>query len=412
MSIVWGKFISALEARGVSFGDIAETSDRRSLITAADIIDPLDIAMVETEWSARSATTLSNHKKQDGNTFVTHSTEWIVSTHFTNYLSAFIFSKRKISMTSFIKPIVIAADSDAEGRASIRQVLQEDYTLLEASDGLDVLLLLKNNKNVNAIIMSPTMPNFDGIAATRMLKADCSTYYIPVIMVTEHIHSEGIIEAAESGADDFMHKPLNAQELKARLVMNIRQAERNQNANPLTKLPGNELINRVVCQRLDKPCAVLYLDLDHFKAYNDKYGFSKGDDVLKHTANLLVSIVQDVGNADDFVGHIGGDDFVIVSTPSSAARISQHICVKFDETIVSFYNEEDRTRNKIVSVNRRGQVEEFPLLSISIAAVTNENRELTSMPQISQLAAQLKKYAKTKPSGELGSSYVADSRKN
>ncbi len=310
------------------------------------------------------------------------------------------------------KPTIIAADSDPAVHEAIREALKNDYHLLEANDGLEVLHLVKNHPEVIAIIMDPTMPNMDGIQATKILKADFSTYYIPIIILTEQIDFEDIIEAVACGADDYMHKPFKPQELKARLVMNIRQAERDQNANPLTKLPGNEMINRVVRNRMDKPIAVLYLDLDNFKAYNDKYGFNKGDGILQQTAQILSTSVHTVGNPDDFVGHIGGDDFVIISTPNKAEAISQYICNSFDASIGNFYSDEDQAQKKIISVNRKGQVEEFPLMSISIAVVTNDLKELTSMPQIAHLAAELKKYAKSKPAGELGSSYVIDRRKN
>lgn len=310
------------------------------------------------------------------------------------------------------KPLVIAADSDPAVHKAIREALNNDYTLLEANDGLEAIDLVKKHPEVIAIIMDPTMPNLDGIAATKILKADFTTYHIPIIMLTEQIDFEDIIEAVACGADDYMHKPFKPQELQARLIMNIRQAERDQNANPLTKLPGNEMINRVVRQRMDKPLAVLYLDLDNFKAYNDKYGFNKGDLILQHTASVLAQAVHEAGNPDDFVGHIGGDDYVIISTPNHAEAISQNICKNFDESIGQYYNTDDLAKKKIISVNRKGQVEEFPLISISIAVVTNDKKELTSMPQIAQLAAELKKYAKSKPAGELGSSYVIDRRKN
>lgn len=311
-----------------------------------------------------------------------------------------------------IKPTIIAADSDEPVHTAIRQALQDTYTILPAYDGKSVLDLVHKHPEVIAIIMDPTMPVMDGMQATKILKANFSTYHIPIIILTEQIDFEDIIEAVACGADDYMHKPFKPQELQARLMMNIRQAERDQNANPLTKLPGNEMINRVVRSRMHQPLAVLYLDLDNFKAYNDKYGFNKGDEVLQHTAQVLASSTLKLGNHDDFVGHIGGDDFVIVSSPDKAEQISQAICTAFDASIGSFYNEVDRTQHKIISVNRKGQPEEFPLISISIAVVTNDKKELTSMPQIAQLAAELKKYAKSKPAGELGSSYVIDRRKH
>lgn len=319
--------------------------------------------------------------------------------------------RKIIPMETREKPIIIAADSDPEVHKAIQIALENDYTIINANNGKEVLDLVKQHPDTIIIIMDPTMPELDGIQATKILKADFSTYHLPIIILTEQIDFEDIVEAVESGADDYMHKPFKPKELQARIIMNIRQAERDQNANPLTMLPGNALINRIVKQRMQQPMAVLYLDLDNFKAYNDKYGFNKGDDILKYTAQILAQAVRSKGNGDDFVGHIGGDDFVIISTPDHAEAIAQDICKKLDQSIGQFYNEHDQAQKKIISVNRKGETEEFPLVSISIAIVTNNKKELTSIPQIAQLAAELKKYAKTKPSGETGSSYVIDRRK-
>ncbi len=315
-------------------------------------------------------------------------------------------------MNNTEKPLLIVADSDPLVHKAVGEALESEYNILQAKDGQETLDLVKQNPTVTAIIMDPTMPNLNGMQATKKLKADFSTYHIPIIILTEQIDFEDVIDAVESGADDYMHKPFKPKELQARLIMNLRQAERDQNANPLTKLPGNALINRIINQRMNTSLAVLYLDLDNFKAYNDKYGFNKGDTVLLYTANVLSMSVRAVGNQDDFVGHIGGDDYVIISSPERAEAICQDICQQFDEGIAQFYNEEDQQQKKITSVNRKGQKEDFPLVSISIAVVTNDKKELTSMPQIAQLAAELKKYAKSKPAGELGSSYVIDRRRN
>lgn len=309
------------------------------------------------------------------------------------------------------KPIIIAADSDLMVHHAIHEALGEAYDILQAHDGVEVMKLVRTHETIIAIIMDPTMPNLDGMAATKQLKSDFSTYHIPIIMLTEQVNFEDIMEAVEAGADDYMHKPFRPEELKARLFMNIRQAERDQNANPLTKLPGNALINRIIRERMNQPMAVLYLDLDNFKAYNDKYGFNKGDTILQHAAHIMADAVRTCGNEDDFLGHLGGDDYVIVSTPDKARTMSETICKTFDASIGQFYNEEDRRLGKIISINRKGERETFPLISISIAVITNEQKDLTSIPQIAQLAAELKKYAKSKPFGETGSNFVIDRRK-
>jgi diguanylate cyclase (GGDEF)-like protein len=192
--------------------------------------------------------------------------------------------------------------------------------------------------------------------------------------------------------------------------MNLRRADRDQNSNPLTKLPGNSIINRTITQRLSSPLAVLYADLDNFKAYNDKYGFNMGDKIIQYAADTLSFAVRNYGNSNDFLGHVGGDDFVIISTPDKSEIISAHICEEFDKTITQFYNQEDKERKKIVAYDRQGILREFPLVSISIAIITNEKRELVSPTQIAHIAAELKHYVKTKPDGTVGSNFAKDRR--
>lgn len=308
------------------------------------------------------------------------------------------------------KPKLLVADDSLASRDPFIQALEHHYTVIKAHNGLQVLQMVAMHPDLACIIMDLTMPHLDGLKTTYVLKSDFSTYHIPIIILTSQIALEDMVHAVEMGADDYMKKPFEISELNARLLMNLRRAERDQNANPLTKLPGNAIINRTILMRLDQPLAVLYADLDNFKVYNDKYGFNKGDDIIQYTANILSFTTRNYGNPGDFVGHIGGDDFVVISTPEKAEKIADGICKKFDENVEKFYNESDKKLKKIVAHDRRGNLQEFPLVSISIAILTNEKKELTSMPQIAQLAAELKHYAKSKPSGKLGSNYVKDRR--
>ena len=307
---------------------------------------------------------------------------------------------------------ILIVDDSKTTRQEVKKALQDQYTIYMAENGLQVLQQVAKHPDLICIIMDLMMPHLDGLKTTHILKSNFQTYHIPIIVLTSQIAIEDMILAVKMGADDYMRKPFDATELKARIAMNIRRTERDQNSNPLTKLPGNAIINRTILQRLEQPIAVLYADLDNFKAYNDKYGFTKGDDVLTHTAKVLSLAVKKHGNSSDFLGHIGGDDFIIISTPEKSVEISEAICEQLDKNIETFYNEQDRKGKSIISYDRLGNQQEFPLVSISIAIVTNEKKELTSTPQIAQIAAELKHFAKTKPHGKLGSNYVKDRRSN
>ena len=180
-------------------------------------------------------------------------------------------------------------------------------------------------------------------------------------------------------------------------------------ASPLTRLPGNIAIENVLSERVEAgdPLAFCHLDIDDFKAFNDRYGYARGSEVLKTTARIVEKSVADCGTGDDFVGHIGGDDFVVITTPDRYRDICTAIIGLFDKTIPEFYDPEDRERGYINGKTRQGQEARFPFMTISIAVVTNRDFELTSHIQVGELAAELKEYAKDLP----GSVYVVNKRR-
>lgn len=181
-------------------------------------------------------------------------------------------------------------------------------------------------------------------------------------------------------------------------------------ASPLTRLPGGIAIENVLKKRLEskQPLAFCVLDLDNFKAFNDRYGYANGSEVIKETAKIIENVVKTKGGADDFIGHVGGDDFVVITTPDRMRDISSDITSAFDKRIPLFYEPADRERGYIQGKTRQGVEMQFPLMTISIAIVTNERRELTNPLEASEIAAELKDYAKTIP----GSVFVVDKRRS
>jgi len=184
--------------------------------------------------------------------------------------------------------------------------------------------------------------------------------------------------------------------------------ELNIDASPLTRLPGNVAIERTLNELLreKKPFALCQTDLDNFKPFADKYGYAWASEVIKEVAAILKEAVSHDGQDGDFVGHIGGDDFVIITSPSQVDRVCSYVAKEFDRRIVNFYNEADRKTGFIFGKDRRGVEQKFPLLTISIAAVINGGKAFESPLQIAELAAELKEYAKTLP----GSNYVKEER--
>jgi len=181
-------------------------------------------------------------------------------------------------------------------------------------------------------------------------------------------------------------------------------------ASPLTRLPGGIAIENVLKKRIDgrQPLAFCVVDLDNFKSYNDRYGYAQGSEVIKETAHIIESVLKAKGTTDDFIGHVGGDDFVIITVPERMRSICEEIIFKFDRRIPDFYDEADRKNGYILGKTRQGVEMKFPLITISIAIVTNERRLIGSPIEASEVAAELKDYAKTIPK----SIFVIDKRRS
>jgi diguanylate cyclase (GGDEF)-like protein len=208
--------------------------------------------------------------------------------------------------------------------------------------------------------------------------------------------------------DDFLVRPLVREVAKSRLDLAVVRASRELDANPLTKLPGNTSIIHKIQTLIDakKDFALIYADLDHFKSFNDKYGFSRGDEVLMMTARVIVNTVRGIDRMHSFIGHVGGDDFVCTLSADKAEQACIALIENFDSIVPNFYDCEDRMRRCIHSKDRQGKKQIFPLMAISLAVVFNRNGKLTHFGQASQIAMNLKKKAKKNPA----SSYVLDQR--
>ncbi len=242
------------------------------------------------------------------------------------------------------------------------------------------------------------------------------------IIVTRHICSSihklsGATEHIAKG--DFDYNPQintkdevgNLSESFLSMGKRLRQLEEMYlDSNALTRLPGGIAIENVLKRRLEskQPLAFCVLDMDNFKAFNDRYGYAHGSEVIKETARIIENAVKDKGILDDFVGHVGGDDFVVITTPSCMHNICSEIIREFDRRIPGFYDEGDRENGYILGNNRLGEEIRFPIMTISIAIVTNVQRTLSNPLDVSEIAAELKEYAKT----IAGSVYVVDKRRS
>ncbi|TRZ95479.1 GGDEF domain-containing protein [bacterium] len=177
----------------------------------------------------------------------------------------------------------------------------------------------------------------------------------------------------------------------------IKMKERAENANPLTKLPGNLVIFEEIEKKIrsGEKFLVIYCDLDNFKSYNDKYGIAQGDEAIKLTARILKESLKAKGNPGDFTGHEGGDDFILLTSPDKAENVSNYIIEEFSRCIKNLYSAEDLNQGYIISTGRDGSVKKFPIMTISMVGVTNENRLIRNYAEVTNIAAELKKKAKS-----------------
>ncbi len=186
---------------------------------------------------------------------------------------------------------------------------------------------------------------------------------------------------------------------------------RAENANPLTKLPGNNMIHEEIEKRIKgkKKFVAVYSDLDNFKAFNDKYGIGAGDQAIKLTAQIMKEAVRK-GSAGDFLGHEGGDDFIILTLPEKMEAVTAHICAEFDKQVRQFYSAEDQAQGFIVSKDREGNIKQFPIMTISLAGASNLKRELVSYAEVTNICAEVKKKAKMMSKETGKSSFYLDQR--
>lgn len=307
----------------------------------------------------------------------------------------------------FQKKILVVDDSEFFVKIIERTLTQNGYEVVSACCGEDCLRLVREEKP-DLVLLDVIMTGISGFDVCRVLRAAESNNLMPIIMLTGQNGHEDMLIGLDLGADDYIVKPFDNRELLCRVKNTLKRIDRNRNANPLTGLPGNLEIQRELDYRIERhiPFGAIYADLDNFKAYNDVYGFLNGDIAIKLTSDIITDTTR--GCPSCFIGHIGGDDFIIILEPQDATQVCTAIIEKFDQRIRALYGEEDLQRGQVLTCNRQGDTVPFPIMSISLGIVTNEIKAFTTHLEVAAIAAELKKKAKSLP----GSVFVKDMRKN
>jgi GGDEF domain-containing protein len=249
-----------------------------------------------------------------------------------------------------------------------------------------------------------------GVELVARLKSDAFTAIVPVTALISH-HEPAAVEAwFRAGADEVLTGLFPVAEQEARISAMSLRTERDVSVHPSTRLPGTTEIEREIRRRLDGAgeFAVCYADLDHFKEFNDRYSYYDGDRVIYLLSRILHDVVKGMTGREGFVGHIGGDDFIFVISGSEIHGVCTEVLSVFDTLIPLQYNEQDRRAGYFFGKDRRGQLHRVPLMTLSIGIVTNRHRQFAHPAQVSELATEMKSYAKTLP----GSIFVVDRRQS
>jgi PAS domain S-box-containing protein len=300
---------------------------------------------------------------------------------------------------------VLVVDDDAAIRLISREVLEaHGFLVREAEDGKAALAEARRFRP-DLVLVDVMMPEIDGFELAQRLRAERETAAVPIIFVSARGQTADKVRAFKLGAEDYLVKPFDSAELVARVEKALLRRDSDLGASPTTRLPGSQVIGQEIERRLrDRGrFAFCYLDLDNLKAFNDYYGYAKADAVILQTGDIVREAVARHGGPGDFIGHIAGDDFVLITTVDKVDEVCRAVIESFDRLVPLYYNKSDRERGFIEARDRFGQLRKFPIMSISIACITGGGGA-HSHAELSALAADLKQQAKA----IVGSAYVRD----
>src|SRR5438477_11570497 len=245
------------------------------------------------------------------------------------------------------------------------------------------------------VLLDVMMPKLDGFEVAQRLRRDPRTSSSSIIMLTAKALSSDKVLGLSSGADDYIIKPFDPVGLLARVKGTLRRAREMRALSPLTGLPGNIRVQEEIRRRVteEEPFALLYADLDHFKAYNDHYGFVRGDRAIQALARLVTETVHELAGPAGFVGHVGGGDFIIIVEPALAEGLAGKLCDRFDELSPSLYDPLDAQRGGVEVKDRQGSLKSFPLLTLSVGAATTLQRRSGHYGEAVAVATEMKQFA-------------------
>ena len=307
-----------------------------------------------------------------------------------------------------MNPTVLVVDDDVDIARFIEINLRlEGFEVRVAHDG-EAAEASIDEEIPDLVLLDVMMPRVDGVELCRRLRANPATANLPVIMLTAKSLSADKVVGLTAGADDYIIKPFDTLELVARVRSTLRRNAEMRAVSPLTGLPGNHRIDEEIAERVMKDAgfAVCYVDLDNFKAFNDRYGFLRGDEVITLLATSLRQSSMEIGDPPAFIGHVGGDDFVVACAADQAEPMSARVLELFDAAVVRLHDPEDADRGYLEVTDRQGVVRQFGLVSVSVGIALSGRRSFNDHREVVAVATEMKKVAKATP----GSSIAVDRR--
>jgi diguanylate cyclase (GGDEF)-like protein len=300
---------------------------------------------------------------------------------------------------------VLVVEDDEATRGALRALLDDaGYVCDEANDGESAVAAMSGSR-FDLVVLDLGLPGMSGADVHRQLRRDPRTRFLPIVFLTAHSDRQVRLAELEAGAEDFITKPYDAEELLARVGAAVRRWSGMRAVNPLSGLPGNPTITEEIESHLarQEEFALLYVDIDRFKEFNDHYGFTRGDCVLTLLSEILVQVAA---TDQRFVGHIGGDDFVVLARIEEAEALAKGITRRFDDAIRALYDPGDRARGWIEARDRRGRLRQIPFATVSIGIVNVPPGRFAGATAAARAAAEVKEVAKRQP----GSVWAVDRR--
>jgi DNA-binding response OmpR family regulator len=290
-----------------------------------------------------------------------------------------------------LKKLVIAEDDDAVAHLVAASLGDAGFLCLRARDGEQALNLVRSELP-DALVLDVMMPKMDGIQVCKRIKGDVLLSRVPILMLTSLAGVENRVEGLDAGADDYLSKPFDLRELAARVKALIRQNRRERDRNPTTNLPGSQAIEDKVHELLaaKEDFTLLYIDIENFRTYADVYGYRKADEVVAHTGRLILQRCRAIGDPPPFVGHLGGDDFMVICRGSEVERLREEVDEAFRASIPQLYTEDDMERGYIVLSDEQGEVRRAQIMSTSVAVLEVQADKYDSTEQLAAVVTRVK----------------------